>query len=83
MQSLFLHALGTGLADETIHAKVRPLTQNPQVADEDLNLAISAETERSKKLSLASKGKSAKVYTVESSAVTSTKKEQSKEQQKD
>ena len=76
-----------GLADETIHAKVRPLTQDLQVADEDLievmSLAISAETERSNKFSLTSKGKSAKVYTVESSADTSTKKEQQKEQQKD
>ena len=87
VQSLFLHALETGLADETIRAKVRPLTQDPQVADEDLievmSLAISAETERSNKFSLTSKGKSAKVYTVESSADTSTKKEQQKEQQKD
>ena len=87
VQSLFLHALETGLADETIRAKVRPLTQDPQVADEDLievmSLAISAETERSNTFSLTSKGKSAKVYTVESSADTSTKKEQQKEQQKD
>ena len=87
VQSLFLHALERGLADETIRAKVRPLTQDPQVADEDLievmSLAISAETERSNKFSPTSKGKSAKVYTVESSADTSTKKEQQKEQQKD
>ena len=87
VQSLFLHALETGLADETIRAKVRALTQDPQVADEDLievmSLAISAETERSNKFSLTSKGKSAKVYTVESSADTSSKKEQQKEQQKD
>ena len=83
VQSLFLHALETGLADETIRAKVRPLTQNPQAADEDLieviSLAISAETERSNKFSLASKGKSAKVHSVESPADTSTKKEQQKE----
>jgi len=79
VQSLFLHALETGLADETIHAKVRPLTQDPQVADEGLievmSLAISAETERSNKFSLTSKGKSAKMYTVENSADTNTKKE--------
>ena len=84
VQGLFLHALETGLADETIHAKVRPLTQNPEVADEDLievmSLAISAETERSNKFSLTSKGKSAKVCTVESSADTSTKKKQQKDQ---
>ena len=86
MQSLFLHALETGLADEAIRAKVTPLTQHPQVADEDLieamSLAISAETERNNKFSCTSKGKSAKVYTVESSADTSKKKEQLKEQQK-
>ena len=49
VQSLFLHALETGLADETIRAKIRPLTKDPKVADEDLigamSLAISAETE--------------------------------------
>lgn len=53
VQSLFLHALETGLADETIRAKIRPLTQDPKVADEDLigatSLAISAETERRNK----------------------------------
>ena len=84
VQSLFLHALETGLADETIRAKVRPLTQNPEVVDEDLvevmSLAISAETERSNKFSLTSKGKSAKVCTVESPADTSTKKDQQKDQ---
>jgi len=56
---VFLHALKTGLADETIRAKVRPLTQNPQVADEDLmevmSLATSAETERSINLVLQEK----------------------------
>ena len=87
VQSLFLHALRTGLADETIRAKVRPLTQDLQVADEDLmevmSLARSAETKRSNKFSLTSNGKSAKMYTAESSADTITKKEQQKEQHKD
>jgi len=72
------------LADENIRAKVRPLTQNPQVADEDLiivkSLAMSAETEKSNKFSLASKGNSAKVYTADSPPDTSTKKEQQKDQ---
>ena len=36
VQSLFLYALETGLGDETIRAKIRPLTQNPKVTDEDL-----------------------------------------------
>ena len=75
------------MADETIRSIVRPLTQDPQAADEDLieamSLATSSETERSNKFSLAGKGKSAKVNTVESSADTSTKKEEPKEQQND
>lgn len=74
VQSLFLHALETVLADETIRAKIRPLTQNSKVADEDLigamSLAISAEAERSNKFSLANKGKPARVSTVESVAET-------------
>ena len=85
VQSLFLHAVETGLADETIRAKIRPLTQNPKVADEDLigamSLAISAEAERSNKFNLASKGKSVKVSAVESAAESNTKIELQKDQQ--
>ena len=36
VQGLFLHALETGLADETIRAKMRPLLKNESVADEEL-----------------------------------------------
>ena len=82
VQSLFLHALETGLADETIRAKIRPLTQDPKVADEDLigamSLAISAETERRNKFN--PKGKSAKVFAVEGAAEANRKKEQQKDQ---
>ena len=85
VQSLFLHALETGLADETIRAKIRPLTQNPKVADEDLigamSLAISAEAERSNKFSLNSKGKSAKVSVIEGATEVTTKKESQKDSQ--
>ena len=85
VQSLFLHAVETGLADETIRAKIRPLTQNPKVADEDLigamSLAISAEAERSNKFNLTSKGKSVKVSAIESAAESNTKKELQKDQQ--
>ena len=85
VQSLFLHAVETGLADESIRAKIRPLTQNPKVADEDLigamSLAISAEAERSNKFNLASKGKSVKVSAIESAAESNTKKELQKDQQ--
>lgn len=55
VQSLFLHALETGLKDETIRAKIRPLTDNANVSDEQLIeavfMAVSAETERSNKFS--------------------------------
>ncbi len=53
VQGLFLHAVETGLADETIRAKIRPLLKDPTVADEDLieamSLAMSAESERANK----------------------------------
>ena len=61
VQSLFLHALETGLKDETIRAKLRPLTTNVNVSDEELIeamfLALSAETERTNKFNLSSQGK--------------------------
>ena len=37
-----MHALETGLLDETIRAKMRPLLKNDQVADEELIEAMSA-----------------------------------------
>ncbi|CAB3983154.1 Transposon Ty3-G Gag-Pol poly [Paramuricea clavata] len=50
VQGLFLHALETGLADETIRAKMRPLLKNESVADEELievmSSAMAAESER-------------------------------------
>ena len=36
VQGLFLHALETGLADETIRGKMRPLLKNVSVADKEL-----------------------------------------------
>ena len=49
VQSLFLHALETGVKDETIRAKLRPLVGKTDVSDEELIeamfLAVSAETE--------------------------------------
>ena len=85
VQSLFLHAVKTGLAEETIRAKITPFIQNPKVADEDLigamSLGISAEAERSNKFNLASKGKSVKVSAIESAAESNTKKELQKDQQ--
>ena len=50
VQRLFLHALETGLIDETIRAKMQPALKNPSVADKDLieamNQVMSAEGER-------------------------------------
>ena len=82
MQSFSLHALETGLADETIRTKIRPHLK-PIFADEDfigaMSLAISAEAEGSNKFSLTNKGKSAKVFTVESVVGPNTKKESLKD----
>lgn len=75
VQSLFLHALETGLKDETIRAKIRPILSRKNVTDEELIesmcLAVSAETERSNKFNLPNnvnnaKPKPARVNTVES-----------------
>ena len=85
VQSLFLHAVETGLADETIRPKIRPLTRDPNVADEDLigavSLAISAEMERSNKFSLVNKPKATKVCTVENVTEGNGRKEQQRDQQ--
>jgi hypothetical protein len=55
VQSLFLHVLETALKDETIRAKIRPLTDNANMSDEQLIeavfMAVSAETERGNKFS--------------------------------
>ena len=80
MQGLFLHALETGLIDETIRAKMRPTLQNPLVTDEDLieamNMAMSAETERVNKFSFSGR-KSASISTVE---MTSEKNKEKREE---
>ena len=56
VQSLFLHAVETGLKEETIRAKVRPALSRRDVTDEELIesmfLAVSAETERNNKFNL-------------------------------
>ena len=69
VQGLFLHALETGLIDETIRAKMRPTLKNPGVADEDLieamNLAMSAETERINKFNFSGRRKPASVSALE------------------
>ena len=70
VQGLFFYALETGLADETIQAKIRPLLKNASAADEELievmSQAMSAETERTNKFNLLGRTKLAtKVSIVE------------------
>ena len=69
VQGLFLHALETGLIDETIRAKMRPTIKTPGVADEELieamNMAMSAETKRINKFNFSGRAKPAKVWTLE------------------
>ena len=59
VQSLFLHVLETGLQDETVRAKLRPLLEKTTLSDEQLlekiNQIMSAETERYNKMSSGSK----------------------------
>ncbi len=59
VQSLFIHVVETGLQQESIRAKLRPLLEKPSVNDEELmdkvNLAVSAETERQNKMGVLGK----------------------------
>ena len=54
VQSLFIHVVETGLAQESVRAKLRPLLEKSNVSDEELmdrvNRAVSAETERQNKM---------------------------------
>ena len=56
MQGLFRHAIETGLISDNIHTCSCPYAQHPATTDEDLiqqmQHAVSAETERKKKLGL-------------------------------
>jgi len=62
VQQLFRRTVETGLQDDSIRTKLRPFLNNPVVEDEELihelNLVVSAEEERIKKLRNQSKGKS-------------------------
>ena len=61
VQGLFLQALETGLVDETIRAKMRPLLKNELVADEELievtSSAMAAESDRATKFNQLNQGK--------------------------
>lgn len=60
VQKLFLRTIETGLQDESIRAKLRPFLIDTNIIDEDLiyqlNVAVSSEDERGRKLKLQSKG---------------------------
>ena len=74
MQSLVLHVLETGLLDEAVRAKLRPLLEKTTVSDEQLlekiNQIMSVETERYDKMSSGSK-KGLRVNQVETSSAPS------------
>ena len=54
VQSLFIHVVETGLQQESVQAKLRPLLDKKGVTDEELleqlNKAVSAESERNNKM---------------------------------
>ena len=68
VQGMFLHAVDTGLQDETIRTRLRPLLQNPVVQDEDLiqqrNEIVLEKSERKSKLGSSTRHKNPKVNEV-------------------
>ena len=70
---MFLHAVDTCLQDETICNRLRPSLQTLEVQDEDLiqqmNVAVSEETEIKSKLGATNRHKSVKVNEVHASQV--------------
>eukprot|EP00794_Sanderia_malayensis_P012536 gene12536-13822_t len=60
-QSMFLHAIETGLISNTLRTRMRPYLQRPEVTDAELiaqlNLAGAEESERNAKLGIGQKGK--------------------------
>ena len=65
IQQLFRRTVETGLQDESIRIKLRPYLANPLIKDEDiihqLNVAVSSEEERGRKLKNQTKAKPAYV----------------------
>lgn len=74
VQALFLHVVETGLQDESVRAKLRPLLEVASVADEQLmervNRIMSAETEHQNKMGVAGR-KGARVNLVETASPSS------------
>ena len=73
VHSLFLHAVETGLQDEAVRTKLRPILQKKGVTDEELmehiNIAESEETERKNKFGATSQRSAPKVNQVEAENV--------------
>ena len=71
VQGMFLHAVDTGLQDEAIRTRLRPLLQTSGVQDEDLiqqmNEIVLEETERKSKLGSSTRHKNSKVNEVHAS----------------
>ena len=65
IQAVFLRTLETGLNNEVVRAKLRPLLKNPATTDEELikqtSHAVSEETERASKLSVCTRRQQVKV----------------------
>ncbi|KAL9964944.1 hypothetical protein ACROYT_G028661 [Oculina patagonica] len=74
VQALFLHVLETGLQDEAVRAKLRPLLEVASVTDEQLmekiNQIMSAETEHQNKMGVAGR-KGARVSQIETPSAPS------------
>ena len=86
VQSVFLNSLETGLIDDSIRSRLRPLLQSKQVTDEQLiremNLAMSSENERANKInSRKSTRKPALVNSIATNATPSLAKESKHEKE--
>ena len=68
---MFLHAVDTGLQDDAIRTRLRPILERPDVQDEDLiqqmNVVVSEETERKSKLGSTPRQKNPRVNEVQAS----------------
>ena len=81
-QSMFLHAVETGLISSILRTRMRPHLQNPGVSDaeliNELNIAVTEESERNLQLGLGMRGK-AKVAQVQST--TDIKNDEKKDEE--
>jgi len=77
IQQLFCRTVETGIQDDSIRTKLCPFLSNPLVEGEELihqlNVTVSAEEERIKKLKNQSKGKSPTVFKISQESPEPTK----------